>query len=222
MPLRKSKTNLCLLIITIFSLYLLSLDVLSYRAASLAHKKDHKELSSKPLLQDDVIKLRKGDIDVVIAFCKEPEEKLQSLIRNLKILKKFRDYKVNILLYYKCGLPKTRKGETWKGLELFELDNMGRESATYLHHIIKNYRSLSQWTLFLQAVPHCQEGTKIDLVIPMLERHFEPNLGMLQLSLLYECQCGFMCKSNGDFSQVRDIFTLFRRSFCTGTYTVWI
>jgi hypothetical protein len=172
------------------------------------------------LHEEDAIKLRKGEIDVVIAYCSEPQDKLQNLLRNLKSLSKFQNYKVNILLYYKCGLPKTRTKDTLSDIKLIELENTGRESATYLHHIIKHYNHLSQWTLFLQAVPHCQEGTKIDLVMPMLERHFEPNLGMIQLSLLHECQCGYMCKSNGDFSQVRDIFTLFRKSFCTGTYSV--
>lgn len=37
------------------------------------------------------------------------------------------------------------------------LKNIGREAHTYVHHIVKNYDSLSEWTAFAQAKPfdHC-------------------------------------------------------------------
>lgn len=35
----------------------------------------------------------------------------------------------------------------------FKLDNVGRESHTYIYHIIKNYDKLDDWTCFLQGDP---------------------------------------------------------------------
>jgi len=57
------------------------------------------------------------------------------------------------------------KGKTsWDGA--LKLENVGRESHTYLTHIIENYDNLSQFTTFIQGNPfeHCG----IDHVINML------------------------------------------------------
>jgi len=39
------------------------------------------------------------------------------------------------------------------------LKNIGREAHTYLHHIIKNYNELKEWTVFCQGNPfdHCKD-----------------------------------------------------------------
>lgn len=42
------------------------------------------------------------------------------------------------------------KGNTQNGIQLF---NEGREGETYLHHIIHNYDTLSEYTIFTQANP---------------------------------------------------------------------
>lgn len=43
------------------------------------------------------------------------------------------------------------KGETMPGT--IQRPNIGREAETYLYHIITNYESLADWTLFLQGNP---------------------------------------------------------------------
>jgi hypothetical protein len=58
-------------------------------------------------------------------------------------LKHFSQY--NILIYDKSGKYKNEKFPNVK-----QLDNVGRESDTYLRHIIENYDELADYTMFIQ------------------------------------------------------------------------
>ena len=40
------------------------------------------------------------------------------------------------------------------GTSLQQLPNVGRESHTYLHHIVDNYERLAQWSVFMQIETH--------------------------------------------------------------------
>jgi hypothetical protein len=54
------------------------------------------------------------------------------------------------------------------GRECYTLPNIGRESHTYLHHIINNYDNLSDLTIFTQGdpFPHCRDFiSKVQLII---------------------------------------------------------
>lgn len=41
-----------------------------------------------------------------------------------------------------------------EGLSLFHLPNVGKNDHTYLHHIVENYDSLADWTVFTPDGPH--------------------------------------------------------------------
>lgn len=47
--------------------------------------------------------------------------------------------------------------------EIINIENIGRESETYARHIIKNYKELATYTLFLQGdpFPHCENFKNI-------------------------------------------------------------
>ncbi|KAG9601398.1 hypothetical protein KCU77_g7757, partial [Aureobasidium melanogenum] len=62
-------------------------------------------------------------------------------------------------------------------LKVSQRPNVGREAAAYLNHILFNYHSLSDHTLFLQAEMHSP-----NLVYPRLENYFVPQTGFLSLS----------------------------------------
>jgi hypothetical protein len=53
--------------------------------------------------------------------------------------------KFNIFIY--------NKGPKLDGYETIDLPNFGRESETYLHHIVNNYDNISEHTIFLQGNP---------------------------------------------------------------------
>ena len=50
------------------------------------------------------------------------------------------------------------KGNKIDGLKTYDIPNIGRESQTYLHHIIENYDNLSKYTVFLQGNPFEHDG----------------------------------------------------------------
>lgn len=51
---------------------------------------------------------------------------------------------------YNKGEMLPDRGDGW---EIIPRPNIGREAETYLYHIITNYDSLADWTLFLQGAP---------------------------------------------------------------------
>ena len=161
----------------------------------------------------------KKQIDIVISFCKEPIDVLGNLTAKLRHIPSFdsRYYTTRILVYHKCGLDMDAlEFQKLVGADLLiELPNKGRESGTYLEHIVRNYRYLSQFTLFIQAAPHF-----MDNLVYMLKEHFSSDLGMLPLGEMVVCDCGHLCKQNGIFGHVRDVYALFMGSFCTKPYAV--
>ena len=63
---------------------------------------------------------------------------------NIEWLKRYKDFK--IIVY--------NKGETLSedyNFEVIGLENVGRESHTWLHHIVKNYNNLNEINIFLQG-----------------------------------------------------------------------
>lgn len=50
------------------------------------------------------------------------------------------------------------KGSKIENLDTIDLPNYGRESQTYIHHIIQNYHNLSDYTVFLQGNPFDHDG----------------------------------------------------------------
>lgn len=59
-----------------------------------------------------------------------------------------------ILVYYKGNMPRW-----YPRVSYVSLENKHRESGTFLHHVIQNYNSLDDLTLFCQGHPfdHCKE-----------------------------------------------------------------
>ena len=59
---------------------------------------------------------------------------------------------INRTFVYNKGGPITIPNEPSNFIE--EMPNAGRESSTYIHHIIKHYDDLGDYTIFLQGNPH--------------------------------------------------------------------
>jgi hypothetical protein len=59
---------------------------------------------------------------------------------------------VGVVVYNKRRLP--NQGYWHEGTRVVELLNLGRESQTYLHHIVQNYDRLADVTLFTQGDPY--------------------------------------------------------------------
>jgi hypothetical protein len=156
-------------------------------------------------------------IHVVFNYCHEPLNVVNSYLKKVRGLKSFAAYDVYIVGYIKCPLSVTR--DTFMRLsgadDAIGLPNKGREAGSFLYHINQNYHQLPDWILFSQAVP-----SDMPILYSMLEKNFDDSLGMMPLHELIECRCGYMCKNNGDFSQVRDVYTLMTGKFCIEPFAV--
>lgn len=86
------------------------------------------------------------DISLVVAAYEE----------NLDWVKKIKHKKI---IYNKSK----RYVEESEDCKMFYLPNIGRESHTYLHHIVQNYDDLSDVTIFCQGNPfdHCPEFLRV-------------------------------------------------------------
>ncbi|KAJ3192356.1 hypothetical protein HK101_006699 [Irineochytrium annulatum] len=96
-------------------------------------------------------------------------------------------------------------GETSGADMVYNLPNLGREGATFLHHIVQHYDDLSRWTLFTQAAPATVEA--------LVER-----LAMLKTDTAFMALRHYVpCGCDGCFAplpRVRELWSLARKSWC--------
>ena len=93
--------------------------------------------------------------------------------------------KVDWLLPYKDITIIYNKGEYVKILQNFnyiELENIGRESHTYLYHIINNYNNLSDKTIFFQG--KINDHAILDIEDYFKEENFIAKLNTLDIDSL--------------------------------------
>ena len=88
-----------------------------------------------------MIKINSKIIDLVIAAYNE----------DLQWIKQINYH--NIIIYDKFGRSKEEKEQLSKQARLIQLENIGRESHTYITHIVENYYDLADITIFTQGNP---------------------------------------------------------------------
>jgi hypothetical protein len=76
---------------------------------------------------------------------------------------------------YKEYLKIYDKGEKIEGFSSIQLPNIGRESHTYLHHIVKNYDNLADYTIFLQAKPQEHSDNFYEKLNEFLDNDYDSN-----------------------------------------------
>lgn len=71
-----------------------------------------------------------------------------------------------IFLYLKNSLRYIEIQTKFPTARIEILENIGRESHTYLHHICQHYDKLGEYTVFLQGNPfdHCEKGKLLRLL----------------------------------------------------------
>jgi hypothetical protein len=93
------------------------------------------------------------------------------------------------------------------------LPNVGRESDTYLTHIIDNFDDLADHTLFGQATFHDP-----DVAFSRLRTHFNSTVGALGLGPLSTCGCHPCTHHWGSpkegWRRIPQIYSIFNEDFC--------
>lgn len=96
---------------------------------------------------------------------------------------------------------------------LYPLPNRGRESDTYLTHIIDHYHELADHTFFAQAAIH-----DLDAVSHRLLVHFNTTVGVMSLGDHFSCRCE-QCfhtwsPAAEGFKRIPQLYTIFNEDFC--------
>ena len=101
------------------------------------------------------------------------------------------------------------------------LPNVGREAATYLHHIVSRWDDLAEHTMFIQAELH-----DIDLVIQRIDDFFIPSTGMLSLGFGFNtCNCNNCSEPSSPgtvWSRIPQIYSAVHGEMCPTEHDIII
>jgi hypothetical protein len=125
-------------------------------------------------------------MEVVISMYQEPPASVASLISSLYEIPALASAKMHIYTKDATANRTALRAQTGAH-EVTLLSNVGRESETYLHHILSRWESLANHTLFVQAEVHNKAA-----FLWRLETYFDPHrTGMLDLGVQahgYQCE----------------------------------
>ncbi|KAL5121118.1 hypothetical protein ACEQ8H_000969 [Pleosporales sp. CAS-2024a] len=141
-------------------------------------------------------------LEVVLSMYHEPPVDVWNLIAGIKSVQATR--KASVIIYTKDKEADVQNLRLRTGADkVITLDNVGRESETYLHHINTRWDSLAKHTVFLQADVHFDRDFDM-----RLGNYFDVDrTGFLNLGAAAVCECD-SC-SDRDFWH--DNFHLFPR-----------
>ena len=92
--------------------------------------------------------------------------------------------------------------------EVRHLANVGRESHTYVWHVLHNYADLANHTVFHQDIPDSMQTLTSRLGL------LTPRTGMLGLAVVSACHCKTGCGFEQPLPKITEIWSMVRHSFC--------
>ncbi|CAK3976454.1 Hypothetical predicted protein [Lecanosticta acicola] len=151
------------------------------------------------------------DVDVVIARYEEPLAKVAEDIDAILRTQGMAGLRTRIFLYNKSDVPLVGTDQVPRfpladEVVVEDRPNVGRESETYLSHVLDQSGDLSPHVLFLQAEPHELQELKA-----RIDQYFVGETSFLSLSYsgdsCLDCDhCWDLGGWHGDASTIRDIF----------------
>jgi hypothetical protein len=122
-------------------------------------------------------------VDVVLSYYYEDVPSVARFIQYLRNVTTLQKPKPHITVYNKNKqINSTYLKEVLKADMVQPLPNLGREGATYLYHIIENYNTLANHTIFCQAGVEGITNTGLeDWLSDRLEKQFNSTVGYMPL-----------------------------------------
>jgi hypothetical protein len=159
--------------------------------------------------------------DIVLSYYDENTEKVRNQIEVLRAIPAFAELSPRVIIYIKGPVEPFVDGEP--GLEVLRnqlgadivrtLPNYGRESHTFLTHIVNYWDDLATQTLFGQGRLH-----DLDLITPRIETHFNTSVAAMSFAEYSSCECEFCDPLWGSpkegFKRVPQLYTIFNQEFC--------
>ena len=155
--------------------------------------------------------------DIVLSYYAEDIDFVARYIRHLKELSSLQKLHPRIIVYNKNARINTDTLKDLLQADIVQLlPNVGREGATYLHHIIENYDLLGNHTLFSQAGVEGITGTGLaDWYADRLDKQFNASVGFMPLvsnSMITAYDCG--SHRWGHFPRMIQIWSMLEQSLC--------
>ncbi|PQE06281.1 hypothetical protein CJF30_00005229 [Rutstroemia sp. NJR-2017a BBW] len=124
--------------------------------------------------------------DIVVSMYDEDATSVRQMLSSIKATKFLSTLQPRVVLYTKNPASDLMELQVATGADVVErLDNVGRETGTYLHHITQHWDHLANQTIFIQAHAHNQRE-----LIPRLDNFLVSNTGMLSLGFSgVSCDC---------------------------------
>jgi hypothetical protein len=140
----------------------------------------------QPLPSLDNLFNAKVPVDIVVSMYHEPLASVTALLASLQEVPALSGAQIHI--YTKAAEANMTEIQQQTGaLQVTQLPNVGRESASYLHHILTYWDSLARHTLFIQADVHNKRES-----VHRIQSYFNPQYtGMLSLGFVgHTVRCG--------------------------------
>lgn len=115
--------------------------------------------------------------DIVVSAYLEDPKSIKAMLDSIKKTAYISTRKVNVILYTKDpDANATALKESTGANAVHVLENVGREGATFLHHIVTSWDVLAEKTMFIQAHAH-----NIRELVPRINSYLVADTGMLSL-----------------------------------------
>jgi hypothetical protein len=155
--------------------------------------------------------------DIVVSMYQEDPLQVKEMLDRIKGTSPLRELEPRIIIYTKDPTADLYALKLSTGAStVSRLPNLGREGGTYLSHIIDQWDSLAQQTMFIQAHPHNMRE-----LIPRINTYLVPETGMLNLGFAgVSCacdRCGDMFDWEDKWSVVPALYERIYSHACTSS-----
>jgi hypothetical protein len=160
---------------------------------------------------------RQKDFDVVLSYYAENPASVARYISYLRNISTLRKLDLRIIVYNKNSkVNNTSLKEVLKADHIHLLPNIGREGATYLNHIIENYDTVANHTLFSQAgVEGITNTGLVKWYSDRLENQFNISVGYMPLvsnDMISKYDCGF--HQSGNYRRLVELWGMLEQTLC--------
>jgi hypothetical protein len=152
--------------------------------------------------------------DIIVNLFQEEVEKIAASLMDIRSLPVLQNYsRVRVFVYVKDeNVSVSELREVLETPHIFQIPNRGRETGTYLGHILDNWDDLASHNMFMQAQVHHHDDARNKLL-----DYLQPNTGVLNLGFYELCDC-LACKDPWDsdriFSRLEELYSIINREFC--------
>jgi Protein of unknown function (DUF3431) len=164
---------------------------------------------------------RGSQFDIVLAHYDENPDDVRKGVHLIKSVTGLVALDPRVIVYHKGSLSTSTTDDLEALRESLNADivrtlpNLGRESDTYLSHIIQHYDDLAGHTLFAQATLD-----KLEFALERLRLYWSPTVGVMSLHTYARCNCDSCQPVYGSpdpvygFKRIPQLYSVFNSDFC--------